>query len=258
MAASQPPPPAMNPSPTPYPRLLPLGDAAWTVEFGAVIDFAVNAQVHGFCQALKAAALVGVVDLVLSFRSLTVHYDPAQVDAQALGAALLDLAQASDSAAQAGRHWLLPACFDEACAPDLPAIAAAAGLSLAAAVDLLTATTFRVFMIGFQPGFPYMGGLPAALQRPRLASPRARVPARSIAVADAMCGVYPWASPGGWNLVGSTPLHLFAADEAEPALLAAGDFVQWQAVDRKSHDVLVQELATGQRQRRDFLVAASA
>lgn len=253
-------PPIINASARVFPRLLPLGDAAWTVEFGEGIDAAVNARVSGFFLALQTACrddarLAAVRDLVPTFRSLTVHYDPA-ADGQALGALLLALAQASGSAQATGRRWCLPACFDEEFAPDLPDLAAAAGLSVAAVCERLTAVTFRVFMIGFMPGFPYMGGLPTALQRPRLASPRAAVPARSIAVAEAMCGVYPWASPGGWNLVGRTPVPMFVADEAEPALLAAGDFVQWQAVDRKTHDELLRALQAGKLPRRYFLQAA--
>ena len=89
-------------------------------------------------------------------------------------------------------------------------------------------------MIGFMPGFPYMGGLPAELEMPRLSSPRQAVPARSLAVAGPMCAVYPWESPGGWHLLGRTPVPMFSAADPAPSLLASGDRVQWQAIDRPS------------------------
>jgi KipI family sensor histidine kinase inhibitor len=123
----------------------------------------------------------------------------------------------------------------------------------------LAAATFRVYMIGFMPGFPYMGGLPAELAMPRLASPRKTVPARSLAVTGEMCAVYPWESPGGWNLLGRTPVALFdAADEAAPALLESGDQVRWRIVDRAEYDHLEGELAGGRLGRADFLVAKEA
>lgn len=241
-----------------YPRLLPLGDTAWTLEFGAAIDASIHAQVSGCLHCLNAARLApgplaAIVDVVPSFRSLTVHYRPDAVDALVLAEILLDLARTATPRQAAGRRWCLPACFDQAFAPDLAAIAEHAGLSLAAAISLLTESAFSVYMIGFMPGFPYMGGLPTALQRPRLASPRALVPAQSIALADSLCGVYPWASPGGWHLVGRTPVPLFVASEAEPALLAAGDVVRWQAVSRADFMALQADLAAGRLVRSRFM-----
>lgn len=106
-------------------------------------------------------------------------------------------------------------------------------MSVEAVIALMTQTTFQVYMIGFMPGFPYMGGLPAALEMPRLSSPRKAIPARSLAVAGSMCAVYPWESPGGWRLLGRTPIPMFSASEAEaPSLLASGDRVCWRAIDR--------------------------
>ena len=102
-------------------------------------------------------------------------------------------------------------------------------------IALLTATEFSVYMLGFLPGFPYLGGLPAVLEMPRLATPRSRVPAGSVAIAGRMCAVYPWHSPGGWRLVGRTGARLFDATQAaRPALLAPGDRVRWQAVAREA------------------------
>lgn len=231
------------------PRLLPLGDGAWTVEFGDAIEPAIHGRVLGFCRALETAAGSGhlpeVVEWVPAFRSVTVHFDPA-ADALALGERLAALANDSGSLAALGSRWRIPVCFDAECAPDLAEVAAARGLKPEEVVALLTGTVFSVYMLGFLPGFPYLGGLPPALEMPRLANPRKAVPARSIAVAGRMCAAYPWESPGGWRLLGRTPVRLFdPADAARPALLAPGDEVVWQAVDRGAYDDLERRAAAG-------------
>lgn len=242
------------------PRLLPLGDAAWTVEYGRQIDPALNARVMGLAAAVAAgrahdALLAAVTDLVPTFRSLTVHFDPLAADAQALGARLLALAASAPALQRPGRQWRLPVCFDAEFGPDMARVCEWRGLSPAQVIGLLEATPCRVYTIGFLPGFAYMGGLPEALEVPRLPAPRPRVPAQTLALAAGMVGVYPWESPGGWNLLGRTPVPLFSpADAAQPALLAAGDAVRWQAVDRATHDRLAAEIARG-LPRSHFLLA---
>ncbi|MBE0590493.1 MAG: 5-oxoprolinase subunit PxpB [Hydrogenophaga sp.] len=233
------------------PRLLALGDSAWTLEFGSAIDPAINARVMGLAERVAQARaseplMASVTDVVPTFRSLTVHYDPLETDATALGERLQVLAQDGHQAMQPGRLWHLPVCFDTDFAPDLSRLAEAKGLSPDEVIQHLLAATFRVYMLGFQPGFPYMGGVPPELHMPRLPAPRQKVPAQSLAVAGEMCAVYPWESPGGWNLLGRTPVVLFDLRHAEqPALLAAGDEVRCHAVDLATHDRLAAEIARG-------------
>ena len=250
----------MTSPPTPYPRLHALGDAAWIVEFGNLIDEATHARVMGLAQALEAARVQGgwpqVLEWVPAYTTLTVHFHTTAAADVAHEAAeeLLALARASAPLLQPGRCWRLPVCFDADCAPDLQALAQARGLSLDDAVALLTETPFRVYMLGFQPGFPYMGGLPAALEMPRRSTPRTAVPERSVAVAGRMCAVYPWRSPGGWHLVGRTPLNFFdARDVQAPAWLQAGDQVRWLAVDRERFDELERCTATSGTVRSEWL-----
>jgi KipI family sensor histidine kinase inhibitor len=132
-------------------------------------------------------------------------------------------------------------------------VCAASGLSENAVVQLLAATLFKVGMIGFMPGFPYLSGLSPVLAMPRLATPRKAVPAGSLAVAGRMCCVYPWESPGGWRLLGRMPLPLFDLQHNEaPAWLAAGDTVRWVAIDRTEHDRLAVDWACGALTRQDF------
>ena len=244
-------------------RLLALGDAAWTIEFGERIDPLLHARVLGLADALEQARsaeagekgregnvdcedLGGIVDVVPTFRSLTVHFNPLLVDGQRLGKELLHLAAAAGSASRKGRHWRIPVCFDEEFAPDLNDLAQSKGLSRESVITLMSETTFTVYLIGFMPGFAYMGGLPALLEAPRLASPRKAVPARSLAIAGAMCAVYPWQSPGGWRLLGKTPVPMFSAGNAQsPSLLTSGDRVCWQAVDRPHYLEIEASAQTG-------------
>jgi len=247
----------------PLVRLLPLGDSAWTLEFGSAIDPAIHARVMGLHDRVTQLRhtdplLATVSDLVPTFRSLTVHFDPRTSDAGALGQRLLDCAQPGDCALPAGRQWLLPVCFDEDFAPDLTRVCELKQLSRADVIDQLLGARFRVYMLGFQPGFPYMGGLPPGLATPRLPSPRQKVPAQSVAIAQGMCAVYPWESPGGWNLLGRTPVVLFDPSQTgQPAMLAAGDGVRWTEVDRSTHDRLARDIAQG-LPREAFLKAQCA
>jgi KipI family sensor histidine kinase inhibitor len=247
----------MDAAPANFPCLHPLGDSAWIVEFGRDIHPGTHARVMGLAEALARGRAAGrwpqVVEWVPAYTTLTVHFatgghgDAAQDAADAL----LALARGAAPLSRPGRRWHLPVCFDEAFAPDLAELAAAQGLQREQVVALMTGTGFRVYMLGFQPGFAYMGGLPAALERPRRATPRTLVPERSLAVAGRMCAVYPWRSPGGWHLLGRTPLALFDAGITDdPAWLHPGDEVHWSAIDRATFDEL-ERAATAGALRRD-------
>ncbi|MEI7432333.1 MAG: 5-oxoprolinase subunit PxpB [Betaproteobacteria bacterium] len=251
-----------TPSPSKFISLLPLGDAAWTVEFGDKIDPTLHAKVLGLAAALEKAQkkvgdtdYSGVVDVVPTFRSLTVHYNPLITDGARLGASLSRLAESAGTADSHGRHWRIPVCFDDEYALDLNDLAESKKMSREAVISLMTETTFQVYMIGFMPGFPYMGGLPSVLEAPRLASPRKAVPARSLAVAGSMCAVYPWESPGGWRLLGRTPIPMFSVSHAgSPSLFASGDRVCWQAIDRSLFLEMETEALAGNLDRKAFLV----
>ena len=246
------------------PRLLALGDAAWTLEFGSDISTATHAHVTDLADRVAQLRqteplLAAVTDVVPTFRSLTIHFDPLTADADSLGERLLALGQQGGQVVREGHHWRFPVCFEPDFAPDLPRLAEAKGLTAAEVIGKLLDAVFRIYVIGFQPGFPYMGGLPAELSMPRLTSPRQRVPAHSLAVAGEMCAVYPWDSPGGWNLLGRTPVPLFDLRFAEhPALLAVGDQVRWYAVPLAEYERLHQLGQAGHLPRETFLESRGA
>jgi inhibitor of KinA len=214
-----------------FPRLLELGDAALTLELGDRIDPAINARVMAARATLAAEKLAGVSDIVPTYRSLTVHFDPLAIDRSALIEHLLAAAAAPQNSALAGRHLEIPVRFGGVDGPDLYDVARATGRSAEEIVATLCSLELRVYLIGFLPGFPYMGDLPEWLSLPRRATPRTAVPANSMAIAGPQAAVYPWQSPGGWHLLGRTTVQMFDANNVErPALLAPGDTVRFVRV----------------------------
>lgn len=237
----------------PAPRLLPLGDAALTLEFGDTLDDALVARVAATASALRAAALPGVTEVVPTLRSLTVLFDPLTTDPDALAAALRALADAPADPPPAARHWRLPVCYDGALGEDLADVARRLDATTADVVRLHSGCTLRVAMLGFLPGFAFLTGLPAALHLPRRTQPRLRVPPGSVAVAGGMSAVYPWASPGGWHLLGRCALPLFNPAHTPPSLLAPGDTVRFEPMSRAEHEALAAAVATGAVNLRAFV-----
>ena len=231
-------------------RILDLGDAAFSIEFGDSIDPALQARVNALDVAIDraraAGQLHGVIETVPTFRSLTVIYDPLQTRRVTLEAALGVLIDAADHAPVSdARHWRLPACYGDAFGPDLADVAAATDLTPEAVINAHSGTNYVVYMLGFLPGFPFMGDVPAALQLPRRREPRLRVPPGSIAIATGLTAIYPWESPGGWHLLGRCPVPLFDATREAPALLAAGDRVCFTPVSVDEFSRLDAELKAG-------------
>jgi len=216
-------------------RLLDAGDGAVTIEFGDRIAQDLVARVRALDQVLEAAMargeLPGVIETMPTFRSLTVLYDPLQTSRSALDPALSALLRQADHPPLAkGRRWRLPVCYGGEFGADLADVAAASGLTPEAVAQLHADTEVDVYMIGFMPGFPFMGDLPPALSMPRRREPRLRVPAGSVAITGSLTAIYPWQSPGGWHLIGRCPVPLFDAAAPEPSLLAPGDTVRFDAV----------------------------
>ena len=222
----------------PSPRFLPQGDAALIVEFGDRIDPALNARVMALAAALRERPIDGVTECVPTFRSLAVHYDPLRLDHADLATRLRAVVAGLRDVAPRRRRVTIPACYEDELAPDLPDVAARTGLAPAEVVRLHAGAGYAVFMLGFLPGFPYMGVLPERLHLPRLTTPRLRVPPRSLAIAMGMTAIYPLESPGGWRLVGTVPVDLFAIEADPPALLRPGDRVRFRPVDRTEFDDL--------------------
>ena len=217
-------------------RFLAAGDAALVVEYGEIIDAALIDAVQQLDRRLAAAAVPGIIETVPSFRSLMVHYDPLTTSSAAVIAAIQALDMDSPIAGGTpGRRWILPVCYDATFAPDLADVAAATGLSTEDVTATHAATGFTVAVVGFLPGCPFMAELPAAFNLSRRTTPRTRVPAGSVAVAQKLSVIYPTESPGGWHLIGNCPIPLFDAGWERPALLAPADAVTFRPIDAAEH-----------------------
>lgn len=219
-------------------RFLPSGDTAIVVEFGDRIDHELNAQVLRLSALVRAKSIPGVVETLPTFRSLLVHYDPLVTDNASVVAVIERLLPHSHGAAERSQVWRIPACYEGSHAPDLEDVAKRTGLNADEIVRLHSGTRFHVYMVGFSPGFPYLGDLPDSLVLPRRKDPRVRVPAGSIAIATSMTAIYPIESPGGWHLIGATPVRLFDARWPRPALLRPGDSVSFDPVNAREFDAI--------------------
>jgi KipI family sensor histidine kinase inhibitor len=210
-----------------FPRLSPLGDSVLTVTFGEGIDAATNSEVVARARQLEDASIIGVSDVVPSYSALALHFDPTIVSGEDLrdrvGELLSQTAPETDSAST--RLHRIPVRYD---GEDLKEVASRTGLSVSDVIDLHSRTEYDVFVIGFVPGFAYLGILDERLALPRRDSPRKEVPAGSVAIAERQTGIYPSRTPGGWHLIGNADVSLFDVTRAKPALLAAGDRVKFE------------------------------
>ena len=224
-------------------RVLDAGDAAITIEFGNAIDPALQARVEALDRAITVACrdgrIPGLIEAVPTFRSLTLLFDPLQTDRETLLEAVQPLLEPGRPNAPGDvRHWRLPACYEN--------VARLAGIAPEEVVRQHTDTEYVVYMLGFLPGFPFMGDVPEPLRLPRRHDPRTHVPAGSVAIATGLTAIYPWESPGGWHLIGRCPAPLFDPVGNPPALLAAGDRVRFVAVGRAEYERIKAAIASGE------------
>ncbi|OGA29948.1 MAG: hypothetical protein A3I65_05690 [Betaproteobacteria bacterium RIFCSPLOWO2_02_FULL_68_150] len=224
-------------------RIEPLGDAAVFAEFARTLDLRINEALQAIAAALRERAPPWVRDVVPSLGGLAMHFDLdhaelPQAPLQAASDLLQDCLKAAVRARAPGRKVELPVCYDAEFGLDLGEVVAQTGLNAAEIVRRHAASEHRVLMVGFAPGQPYIGGLDARLAVPRLATPRTRVPAGSIAIANAQTVVYPFEIAGGWNVLGRTPLRVFDPQREPPSLLAPGDRVRFVPIARAEYERL--------------------
>lgn len=223
----------------------PVGDTGLLASFEQHISQSVGAAVAALNTRVAAAAIPGVVETVPAFATLLIFYDPLVTEYDAVADAVQKLAQApdSDTAAGEGRLVTIPVCYGGAFGPDLPFVAEHAGLTETEVIRLHAGRDYPIYMLGFLPGFPYLGGLDERLFTPRLASPRTAIPAGSVGIGGEQTGVYPIASPGGWQLIGRTPLKLFDSSVGRLPY-AAGDRIRFCPITQDEFDAIAQKEGT--------------
>lgn len=216
--------------------ILKAADSALVVEFGSAIDRGTSNRVLALAEKLRRANLPGVTEVIATFRSLCVNYDSLVSNGDELEKTITTLVNEPTRSSHGKRLWDIPVCYDVKFAPDIEDVARSVDLTVAEVAALHAGTQYHVYMIGFVPGYPYMGDLPARLQLPRRRDPRTRVPPGSLAIATGMTAVYPYESPGGWHLIGTSPVRFFDAASAKGALLEPGDGVKFRPVTSGEFD----------------------
>ena len=226
-------------APFPY-KIYSCGDHAITVDFGNVIDEAINIYVLQLFHQSKQKNIPGVIDVIPAYSSLTLVYDIVTISKNASATTAYNwvaqqleiiLQEKKEQVPGTGKIIQIPACYEDAYAPDLQEMAQQKNMQPSDIIRLHCCKQYRVYMLGFLPGFAYMGTVESSISMPRRATPRIKVPEGSIGIAGLQTGIYPMESPGGWNLIAQTPLKLFDVTKAVPVLLQAGDSVQFYPIN---------------------------
>ena len=215
------------------------GDAAIVVEFEERIDPVVSTRCAALAAAIQAEGIVAVHDVVPTYRSVAVYFDPLRVDRSHLVATIERLIERLPTGdPQPQRRVRIPVCYGGEHGPDLAAVASFAQASEEEVVQLHSRTPYRVMMLGFTPGFAYMGIVDPRIAAPRLATPRQRVPRGSVGIAKEQTGIYPAETPGGWQIIGRTPLRPFDLSRRDPFLLHSGDAVEFVPISPAEFDAV--------------------
>ncbi|MBQ6075961.1 MAG: 5-oxoprolinase subunit PxpB [Lachnospiraceae bacterium] len=227
-------------------RFLLTGDTSLTVEFGNEISEAINHDIRAYKIALEKAGVPGIVELVPTYRSLMVHYDPAVLPYQELRERLEKLLDDMGEIEIPPSPVLeIPVLYGGEMGPDLPFVAEHAGLSEEEVVQIHSSAEYLIYMLGFTPGFTYLGGMSEKIATPRLKQPRVKIPAGSVGIAGTQTGVYPIDSPGGWQLIGRTPVKMYDPDRETPILPEAGQYIKFYPVTQEEYDAIRKEVEAG-------------
>lgn len=234
-----------------YPRILLNGDSALSVEFGNEISVEVNNKVSGFQKVIeeemKAGHLKGIIETIPAFCSIMICYDPEVVWYEELEEQLRSLLDRDLSAQARGIRRLIevPVCYGGELGPDLKNVAEYAGITEEEVIKLHSGRDYLIYMMGFLPGFAYLGGLDPRLEIPRLPVPRPRIPSGSVGIGGKQTGIYPLDSPGGWNLIGKTPVRPFRLRRKNPLLYQTGDYIRFVPVSRGEYEQIKRDLSIG-------------
>lgn len=212
-------------------KVLTAGDSALLIEFEQKISPEINAQITAFVHLLKEQHIEGVTDLIPAFASLLINYDPRVIGYKELKGRVEELLkiEVSEETTEA-RVFEIPVCYGGKYGPDIENIAQHAGLFQQEIIDIHCSKDYLIYMLGFLPGFVYLGGLDERIHTPRLANPRISIPAGSVGIAASQTGIYPLNSPGGWQLLGMTPVKTYDPEREVPILVEAGDYIRFVPV----------------------------
>ena len=217
-------------------RILTAGDSSLLVEFGNEISPAINKKITTTVNLMREQHIEGVVDVIPAFCSLLINYDPRVISYEELKDRMMGLVKMEGQTGQdRKRIFEIPVCYGGEYGPDIASIAAHAGLSEEEVIRIHSSRDYLIYMLGFLPGFCYLGGLDERIHTPRLANPRIKINAGSVGIGGSQTGIYPLDSPGGWQLMGMTPVKTYDPDREVPILVQAGDYIRFVPIDEAEY-----------------------
>jgi KipI family sensor histidine kinase inhibitor len=230
-------------------RILTEGDCSLLVEFGQEISPDINRKISATVQMMKEQHIEGVVDVIPAFCSLLINYDPRVISFEEIRERIQGIIKLDVKAGeQKKRIYEIPVCYGGEYGPDIEHIAQHAGLTVEEVIKLHSSRDYLIYMLGFLPGFCYLGGLDERIHTPRLANPRIKINAGSVGIGGSQTGIYPLDSPGGWQLMGMTPVKTYDPERETPILLEAGDYIRFVPIDEAEYIRLKDLVDRGQYQ----------
>jgi KipI family sensor histidine kinase inhibitor len=222
------------------------GDSALNMEFGSSISEEVNKKIRAMALSIEVKSIHGIVEMVSTYRSLMIHYDPLKVDFSELVNSLKKIEQNLDNIVLPAPEVIeIPTLYGGDWGPDLDTVASYNNITVEKVVEIHTSKEYLIFMLGFTPGFPYLGGMDKRIAAPRLQTPRTRIPGGSVGIAGEQTGIYPVSSPGGWQLIGRTPIKLFDPYRKNPILLKSGNYIKFKSINEEDYKKIESELDNG-------------
>lgn len=212
------------------------GDSALNMEFGNIISEETNKKIRAVAILIETMKITGINELVPTYRSLMIHYNPLMIDYGNLVSILREVEGSLDNILLPSPEIIeIPVLYGGQYGLDIENVAKHNNLTVEEVIRIHTSVEYLIYMLGFTPGFPYLGGMDKRIATPRLSSPRTKIPAGSVGIAGEQTGVYPMQSPGGWQLIGRTPLELYNPEKENPILLKSGNYIVFKSIDEEEY-----------------------